>query len=463
MSCSRIPARITRPGAPPFRLGMARGALRVLAAAILWVAVSGTSRAQDEIFVTNASNNSVTVYSRIATGNAAPLRTISGAATGISLPQGVAVDTVNDEVAVANSSSITVFARTANGNAAPLRTISGGATGLSSTRGLAVDTVHDELVVASGATVKVFARTASGNVAPLRTISGASTLLNNPQGVAVDTVNDELVVANVNNVITVFARTANGNVAPLRTISGAATGLNSPRGVAVDAVHNEIAVANALAPSLTIYGRTATGNTAPLRTISGGTSGVLSPIGVATDPANNEISFASFSFNYVSVFTRTANGNVAPLRNISGAATALSGPSFLAIGTGGPPPSGAPFYTVTPCRLADTRGAAGVYGGPALAAGADRTFVISGQCGIPSGAKAVAFNLTITQATGAGDLRVFPSSGSLPLVSTLNWSPGQTRANNAVLSLGPAGDITVHLDQAGGTADLIIDVNGYFQ
>ncbi len=45
----------------------------------------------------------------------------------------------------------------------------------------------------------------------------------------------------------------------------------------------------------------------------------------------------------------------------------------------------------------------------------------------------------------------------------MNWRPGQTRANNAILSLGPAGDITTHVDQASGSVHLIIDVNGYFQ
>ena len=123
----------------------------------------------------------------------------------------------------------------------------------------------------------------------------------------------------------------------------------------------------------------------------------------------------------------------------------------------------APLYTVTPCRVADTRNANGPYGGPALAAGADRTFVIGGRCGIPTTAQAVAFNFTITQPTAQGDLRVVPAGGSLPLVSTMNWSPGQTRANNAVVQLGPSSDVTIHLDQASGTVHFIIDVTGYFQ
>ena len=123
----------------------------------------------------------------------------------------------------------------------------------------------------------------------------------------------------------------------------------------------------------------------------------------------------------------------------------------------------AQFYTLTPCRVADTRNATGQYGGPALAANANRTFIIGGQCGIPVTAQAVSFNFTITQPTGQGDLRTFPGGGAPPLVSTLNWRPGQTRANNAIGPLGPSGDLAVRVDQASGTVHLIIDVNGYFQ
>ena len=121
------------------------------------------------------------------------------------------------------------------------------------------------------------------------------------------------------------------------------------------------------------------------------------------------------------------------------------------------------FFTVTPCRVADTRNPPGPYGGPALFAKTNRTFVIGGQCGIPATATAVSFNFTATQPDVGGDLRVFPAGGGLPLVSTLNWSAAQTRANNAVVALGLSADVTVHLDQPTGTVQLIIDATGYFQ
>ena len=50
------------------------------------------------------------------------------------------------------------------------------------------------------------------------------------------------------------------------------------------------------------------------------------------------------------------------------------------------------------------------------------------------------------------------------MVSTINFSANQTRANNAVLPLASdrSGTISV-LAGTGGTVDFILDVNGYFQ
>jgi hypothetical protein len=119
--------------------------------------------------------------------------------------------------------------------------------------------------------------------------------------------------------------------------------------------------------------------------------------------------------------------------------------------------------TVEPCRVLDTRDSAGPWGGPALAAAADRTFVIAGRCGIPAGARAVAANLTATLASGDGNLIVFPPGGAPPLTSALNFRAGLTRATSAVLMLGPGGDVVVRCSMPSGSVHLILDVTGWFQ
>ena len=120
------------------------------------------------------------------------------------------------------------------------------------------------------------------------------------------------------------------------------------------------------------------------------------------------------------------------------------------------------YHTLSPCRVLDTRGA--VPGGSSsLAAGLTRTVIATGACGIPETARALALNVTVTGATAAGNLRVFPGGFPVPSASNANYVPGQTRANNAVVGLGAGGKLGVLASQATGTLDVILDVSGYFE
>jgi hypothetical protein len=289
---------------------------------------------QDEVFVANFSANSITVYPRTATGDTAPTRTLTGAATGLNGPIGLVVDMANGELVVTNSgnNSVTVYPRTASGNTAPTRQLIGPATGLDQPFGVAVDVAHGELFVANAASITVYSRTASGNSAPIRTLAGAATGLNGPAGIVADAANNELLVANEgNDSITVDNRTARGNTAPTRTLSGAATGLNTPFAVVVDPVHDELVVANF--DSVTAFGRTASGDTAPTRTLAGATTGLAGGDGLIVDTWNDELLVANFNANSITAYGRTSSGDTAPGRTLVGATTGLSGPSFIALAT----------------------------------------------------------------------------------------------------------------------------------
>jgi subtilisin len=123
------------------------------------------------------------------------------------------------------------------------------------------------------------------------------------------------------------------------------------------------------------------------------------------------------------------------------------------------------FYTLAPCRVVDTRSVVGPLGGPALSPVSVRGFPVLDSCGIPPSAKALSVNVTIVQAGAVGDLRLYPGDlAQLPLVSTLNWAAGDTRANSAIVTLPSdgSGTIDVRLDSI-GSAHFILDVNGYFQ
>jgi hypothetical protein len=130
-----------------------------------------------------------------------------------------------------------------------------------------------------------------------------------------------------------------------------------------------------------------------------------------------------------------------------------------------PPAPPADFYTVTPCRLVDTRNTASATGGPALVAGAVRSFPVTGGiCGVPSTAIAVSVNLTVTQPAAQGHLILYPGDAAgPPLMSSINFTPGVTRANNAVVLLAANGGTINVMNGSAGSVHFVLDVNGYFQ
>jgi hypothetical protein len=115
------------------------------------------------------------------------------------------------------------------------------------------------------------------------------------------------------------------------------------------------------------------------------------------------------------------------------------------------------FYTVEPCRLLDTRT------GEPLRGGEDLAVPASGQCSIPAGARALAANVVSVESTDAGNLRVYRPDQLVTATSTLNYGPGQVRANSSVIALDDGGTLALRATQATGTTHVIVDVSGYFQ
>ncbi|MBV8171449.1 MAG: hypothetical protein JO219_05925 [Candidatus Eremiobacteraeota bacterium] len=84
------------------------------------------------IYVSLFAANTINVFAANATGNVAPIRSISGASTALADPPGLAVDPTG-KLYVTNfqGPTLTEYAAGANGNVAPVVTISGAATGFS--------------------------------------------------------------------------------------------------------------------------------------------------------------------------------------------------------------------------------------------------------------------------------------------------------------------------------------------
>ena len=112
------------------------------------------------------------------------------------------------------------------------------------------------------------------------------------------------------------------------------------------------------------------------------------------------------------------------------------------------------FAPLAPARIVDTRVPQGA---TRLTAGGVTRIQVTGGI-VPSTAKAVLTNTTVTGPTGAGFLTMWNCSDR-PEVSTLNFSTFQTVANTATIPLDATGGLCVF---ASASADLVIDVGGYY-
>jgi hypothetical protein len=129
------------------------------------------------------------------------------------------------------------------------------------------------------------------------------------------------------------------------------------------------------------------------------------------------------------------------------------------------------FFLTEPCRLVDTRLPGQVQGqyGPILTAGVIRKFPVQGNCGVPVGARAVAVNVTVVSPTAQGNLVLYPSGGTPPSTSNINFSTATPAlANGAIVALADtsvdANDLSVKptLLNNSGEVHMVLDVVGYF-
>ncbi len=122
------------------------------------------------------------------------------------------------------------------------------------------------------------------------------------------------------------------------------------------------------------------------------------------------------------------------------------------------------FTASEPFRLTDTRDRyrtevnAGTNGNRV---GGGQTLVLSiaGTRGIPSSAKSVSVNITVTDATTAGYITAYPC-GTRPNTSNVNFEIGAASSNGAMLKLSNSGQLCVY---SSSNAHVVVDVNGWWE
>jgi len=122
------------------------------------------------------------------------------------------------------------------------------------------------------------------------------------------------------------------------------------------------------------------------------------------------------------------------------------------------PIAAANFFLLSPCRVLDTRG------GTPIPANGVLNLVVTGKCGVATGATSIAVNVTVVSPAVAGLVTVYPGPANTvkPVISTINYTAGRTLANNARITVGVDGSINM-FNAAGTPLDFLIDVAGYFK
>ncbi|WP_063764174.1 right-handed parallel beta-helix repeat-containing protein [Kitasatospora purpeofusca] len=119
------------------------------------------------------------------------------------------------------------------------------------------------------------------------------------------------------------------------------------------------------------------------------------------------------------------------------------------------------FHPLSPSRLLDTREAVGVPGTEAVPAGGTVDLQVAGLAGAPlDGVTAVTMNVTMTDPTEDGHLRVYPHGTALPQTSSLNWTAGRTVPNLVTVPVKD-GKVSFY-NSSGGTVHVIADLAGYY-
>jgi len=122
-----------------------------------------------------------------------------------------------------------------------------------------------------------------------------------------------------------------------------------------------------------------------------------------------------------------------------------------------PSGDGVGLTPLVPTRLVDTREAKGIAGalGPRSAA----RLRVAGTDLVPSSARAVVLNVTVTEPTAAGYLTVWPADHEQPVASNLNFIRGQTVPNLVICATSADGEIAFY--NSAGTTHLVADLVAY--
>ena len=115
------------------------------------------------------------------------------------------------------------------------------------------------------------------------------------------------------------------------------------------------------------------------------------------------------------------------------------------------------YVPLTPVRLLDTRTTVP----RTVPAQSAITLPVAGVSGVPSDASAVSLNVTVTDTQVPGYVTVWPTGGTRPVVSNLNFVGGQTVPNLVTVKVGTGGSVSLY-NSSPNPVDMVVDLGGYY-
>ncbi len=214
-----------------------------------------------------------------------------------------------------------------------------------------------------------------------------------------------------------------------------------------------------------------------------GWASALVPAGATAVTGNLTVTNAT-SIGYVSVgptiasVPKTSTLNVAAGANIAnGVTVALNGGNLQAVwdGTAGSSAdvifdvtgffttaqTGLKFYPIVPVRDLDT--STGVGFSFAFVSGQPESLTVAGYGGVGANAAGIAGNLTILNPSSNGYAFISPTTVATPTSSTINVSANKAGANGFDVALSAGSLAIIWVGSVGSTADVALDITGYWK
>jgi len=327
--------------------------------------------AEDEIVVANQGNDSITVFSRTATGNTSPKRTIVGPLTGLNRPTAISLylyedpvnpthprDPAKDEMIVANAgnNTVTIYNRSALENSVPLYALSpfqitaannrirlteeGGNGDVTAVIALGAYPGGADLARAVGNALEAATTGPTNFSVTYDSSTKKFTITVDQLGFGVSSVNLKWndLGSTARDILGFLPVNSGALVAGSAVVSDKAldnkTGLSGPCGVSYDPFNDEIVVANKGNHSVTFYDHLSSGNLVPNHIIKradldiNDLTGLDQPCGVYVktdplDPTQGEIFVTNLGNGTMTVYSRadvlsSSDGNIPFQRSVTG-------------------------------------------------------------------------------------------------------------------------------------------------